>query len=152
MKYAGTRSALSTWERRGEPDNRGEVYRLPVDPRPVHALLRPPTPDSNAGRVKILRMASEARPWERVQSDNPVFLEPRSGQQAACGLNVLVVLPLPFDDDDPDDCPGCAREVGVWSQDPESWWLTRSTRWRAQARRRTEDQNVTDWRARNDQP
>lgn len=147
MKHADTRSALATWERRGEPDERGEAYRLPADPRPEHALLRPPVAPPGTRRPVLL---DDTRKWAGVLSRHPIFLEAHLGLRAAYGLNVLVVLPVQFDAADLDDCPGCAQEVTAWSEDPASWWLTRETLWRAQARRRGEDRNVTDWRARAD--
>lgn len=138
MKHADTRAALDHHELMREPDERGEIYRLPAEVAPVHALLKP----------QASRSGTAERRWERHLSPLPVFLDGSSAERAACGVFVKVVLPLLFDDEPPECCPRCCAEVVSWVSGPAAWWTRRRQREDRSQQRKEEEEDIELWEAR----
>lgn len=75
---------------------------LPVDPAPIHALIRGLLHRFEVGDSFELR--------------EPKIIEGGRWVTAACGKRCQVVMPIEFDDDqgDTDLCKDCSREVADW--------------------------------------
>jgi hypothetical protein len=128
VKYSDTRAALDHYEILIEPDEHGEIRGLPEDARPVHALLRPPQ-----------------EPFQRPDLWSPgthliTFLD--SWQRAACGQPAKVVLPMAFDDADPDSCERCRKQTARWADDASGWWANRASRDAERSRREKEHEDA----------
>ena len=135
MKHDGTRAALDHFERLVEPDERGEVVGLPLDPEPVHCLI----PQPSGLRFALARWSTEGR---------PVFLERWDRERAACGRFVKVVMPQVFDDADEDACERCVAEVVKWAAEPEAWWEREYRRENKRYERDLEREDMAEWRER----
>lgn len=85
----------------------GHVMVIPADPGPAHAL--------DVVRTK------EGHPWiganglPLVPPHHPHVYDGRSGPSALCGATVRVVVPAPFNAEDEDACPACARHANEGS-------------------------------------
>ncbi|MFC9995783.1 hypothetical protein [Nocardia sp. NPDC127526] len=119
MKYPKTNAALAEWTREKGTYERG----LPEEPGEAHAFI----------------------PWKfthqytlgpRIQTDRPTFLEGGEAERAACGKFVKVLLPMEFDDSDPDACPKCVRQVELWAFDPQAWKTAQQNKENARYRRK----------------
>lgn len=141
MKHPDTRAALVDHQLLPEPDERGEIYGLPELAAPIHALIKQ-KPD---------RAGAAERRWQGQLSTQPIHLDPGSADRAICGSFLKVILPMPFNDGDPDVCSRCQAEVADWATDPSAWWARQ--RRRDDRRRQREDEEIaTDlWRASEDQ-
>jgi hypothetical protein len=89
-----------------EQDKSGDRYpAVPEDYGPVHALLW----DSRPGPEKQY-------PLWRNKIHREEFLH--TPEEAACGVPVRLVFPVPFDDKDEEDaCPDCLAMVDLWVRD-----------------------------------
>lgn len=97
MKYRDTqgrvyRASLERYEHVAGADVGDLVPALPREPGPVHATAT---------------LATQ-RQGER---GTPGFLSVASTEPTVCGAGVRVLLPVPFNPEDPDACPECAAGV-----------------------------------------
>jgi hypothetical protein len=131
MKYADTRASLDHYDDLPEPDERGEIRGLPENASPVHSLPMPLDPDARL----------------RVSGRGIIFLDSWQYQRAACDRLIKVVLPMTFNDADPDSCEGCRVETGKWAIDAQAWWARRNRRDETRQRRKQEAEDSAVQRA-----
>src|SRR5664279_3773685 len=108
MKHADTRASLDHYDDLAEPHERAEIRGLPENASPVHCLPMPLDPDAR----------------RRVSGKGIIFLDSEQYQRAACDRLIKVVLPMTFNDADPDSCDGC-RCLLYTSPSPRDGLLSR---------------------------
>lgn len=103
--------------RRVEGLNRGVREEcLPEEPGLAHA-------------VEVVMRKGEPMRHE-LRSAQPVFLPSYGYMTARCGSVVKVVLPLDYNERDPDACPACNQAIADNARTPYGRrWFERDTRW-----------------------